>query len=76
MNKQNFPYFRFPLDRCLRQNGTGLDHLAIRITEINNQSISVYGINKDRWTADGFLALPDEMVIELELGSLCIGPYQ
>jgi len=44
------------------QNGTGLEHLAIRITELNNRSISVYGINKDRWTADGFLALPDEKV--------------
>lgn len=44
------------------QNGTGLDHLAVRVTEVNNRSISVYGINKDRWTADGFLALPDETV--------------
>ncbi|KAF6025822.1 hypothetical protein EB796_015867 [Bugula neritina] len=52
--------YRFPLERCLMQNGTGLEHLAIRITELNNRSISVYGINKDRWTADGFLALPDE----------------
>lgn len=52
--------YRFPLERCLMQNGTGLEHLAIRVTEINNLTISVYGINKDRWTADGFLALPDE----------------
>ena len=56
---------RFPLERCLRHNGTGLDHLAIRIEEINNQSISVYGINKDRWTADGFIALPDEKVCRI-----------
>lgn len=44
------------------QNGTGLQHLAIRVSEVNNKTISVYGINKDRWSADGFLALPDEQV--------------
>ena len=54
----------------MRHNGTGLDHLAIRIEEINNQSISVYGINKDRWTADGFIALPDEKVCRIILSFL------
>ena len=46
----------------MRQNNTGVERLAIRITEIYGQSITVYGINKDRWTADGFLALPDSHV--------------
>jgi len=26
---------------------------------LNNETMIVYGINKDRWTADGFLAIPD-----------------
>lgn len=50
---------RFPVERCMMQNRTGLERLAIRLTELNNETMIVYGINKDRWTADGFLATPD-----------------
>ncbi|KAF6031452.1 hypothetical protein EB796_010225 [Bugula neritina] len=50
---------RFPVERCMMHNKTGLEKLAIRLTELNNDTMLVYGINKDRWTADGFLATPD-----------------
>lgn len=50
---------RFPVERCMMHNKTGLENLAIRMTELNNDTMLVYGINKDRWTADGFLATPD-----------------
>lgn len=53
---------RFPVERCMMQNRTGLERLAIRLTELNNETMIVYGINKDRWTADGFLATPDVQV--------------
>lgn len=43
----------------MMHNKTGLENLAIRMTELNNDTMLVYGINKDRWTADGFLATPD-----------------
>ena len=50
---------RVEIDRCMRHNKTGLDFVSIRITELNNDTLIVYGINKDRWTADAFLATPD-----------------
>ena len=53
---------RFPVERCMMHNKTGLENLAIRLTELNNDTMIVYGINKDRWTADGFLATPDVQV--------------
>ena len=46
----------------MMHNKTGLENLAIRLTELNNDTMIVYGINKDRWTADGFLATPDVQV--------------
>lgn len=69
--KDNYCYFndtltipendvlRYEVDRCMRHNKTGLDHVSIRMTEVNNKAMLVYGINKDRWSADGFLATPD-----------------
>lgn len=43
----------------MMHNRTGSEKLAIRMTELSNDTMLVYGINKDRWTADGFLATPD-----------------
>lgn len=43
----------------MRHDKTGLRNLGIRITETNGDLIIVYGINSDRYTADGFLATPD-----------------
>lgn len=50
---------RFEVERCMMHNKTGLEKLAIKVIELNNDTMLVYGINKDRWTADGFLAIPD-----------------
>lgn len=51
---------RYPVEKCMRHNRVGLRDLGIKITENNGKLILVYGINKDRFTADGFLATPDE----------------
>ncbi|XP_067948374.1 uncharacterized protein [Watersipora subatra] len=48
------------LDPSLRQEGSGIDTKAIRIQA--SSDIVVYGINKQTWSTDGFLAFPVDVV--------------
>ena len=40
---------------------------AVRVTELNEQNLVVYGINRERFTTEGFLALPDTATGELSV---------
>lgn len=44
----------------LRHTGSGLDTKSIHI--VASEDIVVYGINKQTWSTDGFLALPVDVV--------------
>ena len=44
---------------CIRQIGSSLERNAVKVFEEDNKDIIVYGINRERFTTEGFLALPD-----------------
>ena len=55
---------------CIRQIGSSLERNAVKVFEEDNKDIIVYGINRERFTTEGFLALPDTatggcLIIEL-----------
>ena len=54
-----FLIFRFDIGVCIRQIGSSLERNAVKVFEEDNKDIIVYGINRERFTTEGFLALPD-----------------
>lgn len=48
------------LPLTLRQIGSGIQNKAIRI--IADGDVVVYGINKQTWSTDGFLAFPTDVI--------------